>query len=74
MMQKITSIRKTMPNLFLALVIFMPALLALRSKNNSMSCILTHFQLINNLLSATFVDPDAKAGILDHTTPVIITF
>jgi len=34
----------------------MLALIALRSKNNSMPCILTHFSLINNFLNGTVAD------------------
>ncbi len=46
-----------MPNLLLAFMIFMLALIALRGKNNLMSCILTHFPLINNFLSVTVAGP-----------------
>lgn len=47
-----------MPNLFLVFVIFMLVLICLSCKNNSMSCILTHFQLINDLISAAVAGND----------------
>ena len=58
MMKIIASNNKMMPNLFLAFVIFMLALIALRSKNNSISRILTHFSLINKFLNVTVAGPD----------------
>jgi len=53
MMKIITGNNSMMPNLFLVLVIFMLVLICLRCKNNSMPCILTPFQLINDLISET---------------------
>lgn len=47
-----------MPNLFIAFEIFMLVLIGLSCKNNPMSCILTHFRLINNLISATVAGND----------------
>lgn len=47
-----------MPNLFLAFVIFMLVLIGLSCKNNTLSCILTHFQLTNNLINATVTGND----------------
>ena len=58
MMKIITGNNSMMPNLFLVLVIFMLVLICLRCKNNSMSCILTHFQLINDPISATVAGND----------------
>ncbi len=52
MMKIITSNNRVMPNLFLAFVIFILVLIALRSKNKSMSFILTHIPLTNIFLNA----------------------
>ena len=55
-----------MPNLFLVFVIFMLVLIGLNCKNSSMSCILTYFQLINDLISAAVEDPDRIRLVLSR--------
>jgi hypothetical protein len=58
MMIIIASNNKMILHLFLVFVIFMFAMIALRSKNKSMSCMLTHFPFINKFLTAKLAGPD----------------
>jgi hypothetical protein len=54
----IASNNKMITHLFLVFVIFMFALTDLRSKNKSMSCILTQVPLTNKFLTAKVAGPD----------------
>lgn len=58
MMIIIVSNNKMILHLFFVFVIFMFALIALRSKIKSMSCILTNIPLINKFLTAKVAVPD----------------